>query len=164
MKLNDTQLILLTTASQRENGSLIPLPDTLADAADRANKMITALIKKVLAEEGPVAEPTFAWREENGKWIGVRITDAGRSAIGVNEPTLDGAPAPTPAKAAPKVTKTSLVIDMLRRTEGATLYELVTVTGWLPHTVRAALTGVRKKGHDIAKGKRDEVTCYTLAA
>ncbi|WP_347304486.1 DUF3489 domain-containing protein [Croceibacterium sp. TMG7-5b_MA50] len=52
---------------------------------------------------------------------------------------------------------------MLRRDEGATLTELIGATGWLPHTTRAALTGLRKKGHDIAKSTRDEVTCYSLA-
>jgi hypothetical protein len=41
--------------------------------------------------------------------------------------------------------------------------ELIEATGWLPHTTRAALTGLRKKGHAIARGKRDDATCYTLA-
>jgi hypothetical protein len=34
-KLNDAQLILLSTASRREGGSFYPLPATLADADDR---------------------------------------------------------------------------------------------------------------------------------
>jgi hypothetical protein len=38
------------------------------------------------------------------------------------------------------------------------------VTGWLPHTTRAALTGLCKKGHTITKGSRDGVTAYTIAA
>jgi hypothetical protein len=164
MRLSDTQLILLTTASQRDNGSLIPLPDTLRDAAERANRAITALIKKVLAQEGPVSEPTFAWREEDGKHIGVRITDAGREAIGVNNSDVDPAPTP-PTEPAPaqlkKQTKANLVLEMLQRSEGATLEELVAATGWLPHTTRAALTGLRKKGRQIDKGKRADVTCYT---
>lgn len=167
-KLNDTQLILLTTASQRDNGSLLPLPPALQDAADRANKAITALVKKVLAEEGPVTEPVFAWREEDGRLIGVRITDAGRAAIGVGEPDPEATPAPPPEEAAAptgkKQTKAALVLEMLQRAEGATLDELVTATGWLPHTTRAALTGLRKKGHQIEKGKRGDATCYTIAA
>jgi hypothetical protein len=43
-KLNDTQLILLSTAAQREGGSLLPLPETLVKAGDRATKAIAALI------------------------------------------------------------------------------------------------------------------------
>lgn len=60
--------------------------------------------------------------------------------------------------------KTSQVLEMLRRPEGATLAQLVGATGWLPHTTRAALTGLRKKGHAIAKDKVDGVTRYTIAA
>ena len=62
------------------------------------------------------------------------------------------------------VSKISLVADLLRRKDGATLAELVTATGWLPHTTRAALTGLRKKGHDIERGSRDGVTIYSIAA
>jgi len=28
---------------------------------------------------------------------------------------------------------------------------------------QAALTGLRKKGHAIVRGKRDDMSCYTLA-
>ena len=53
---------------------------------------------------------------------------------------------------------------MLRRAEGAKLNELVAATGWLPHTTRAALTGLRKKGHSIEKATRDGATAYMIAA
>jgi hypothetical protein len=53
----------------------------------------------------------------------------------------------------------ALVVELLSRESGATLAEL---TGWLPHTTRAALTGLRKKGHKVAKAKRGEVTCYAI--
>lgn len=59
-------------------------------------------------------------------------------------------------------TKSELVLSLLRRGEGATLAELIEATGWLPHTTRAALTGVRKKGHAIEKSKRGEETCYRI--
>ena len=39
---------------------------------------------------------------------------------------------------------------------------MVKATGWLPHTTRAALTGLKKKGHAIGRDKRDEVTCYRI--
>jgi hypothetical protein len=35
---------------------------------------------------------------------------------------------------------------MLSTDKGATLEELTDATGWLPHTARAALTGLRKRG------------------
>ena len=58
--------------------------------------------------------------------------------------------------------KIDQVIALLRRQEGATLAEMVEATGWLPHTTRAALTGLKKKGHTIEKSKRDDVTCYRI--
>ena len=60
--------------------------------------------------------------------------------------------------------KIGKVLALLRRSEGATLGEMVEATGWLPHTTRAALTGLKKKGHAIDKSKRDEVTCYRIVA
>ncbi|QGN55051.1 DUF3489 domain-containing protein [Novosphingobium sp. Gsoil 351] len=58
--------------------------------------------------------------------------------------------------------KIASVIALLERDQGAILAELVEATGWLPHTTRAALTGLKKKGHTIAKDKRGDVTCYHI--
>jgi DNA-binding IclR family transcriptional regulator len=59
--------------------------------------------------------------------------------------------------------KAALVLDLLGREQGATLAELVGATGWQPHSARAMLTGLRKKGHAVERGKRGDVTCYQLA-
>ena len=67
-----------------------------------------------------------------------------------------------PAKA-PRVTKSAAVVALLQRPQGATLTELITATGWLPHTARAALTSIRKQGRVIEKVKRGETTCYHIA-
>ena len=66
------------------------------------------------------------------------------------------ADADTPAAAAKAPSKTSLILDLLGRTEGATLDQLVAATGWLPHTARAMLTGLKKKGHIIVSEKPAE--------
>lgn len=63
---------------------------------------------------------------------------------------------------APATSKIAAVIRLLERKQGATLAEMVEVTGWLPHTTRAALTGLKKKGHTLAKDKREDVTCYRI--
>ena len=60
------------------------------------------------------------------------------------------------------LTKTTAVLTLLHRDKGVTLTELVEATGWQPHTTRAVLTGLRKKGHPIERRKRDDVTCYHL--
>lgn len=58
--------------------------------------------------------------------------------------------------------KINIVTDLLRREDGATLDEMVATTGWQPHSTRAVLTGLRKKGHSITKSKREDVTCYRI--
>lgn len=75
-------------------------------------------------------------------------------------PAPEGAPTPAPRAES----KIGQVIRLLERSEGATLDEMVTATGWLPHTTRAALTGLKKKGHLITKGKRGDVTCYFIVS
>lgn len=66
-------------------------------------------------------------------------------------------------KSSPKPnTKIAKVIALLVRKQGATLEEMTGATGWQVHSVRAALTGLKKKGHEIAKSKRDDVTCYRI--
>jgi len=62
----------------------------------------------------------------------------------------------------PPASKISTVIALLGRTEGATLADMIAATNWLPHTTRAALTGLRKKGYQIARTAVDGVTRYTL--
>ena len=59
--------------------------------------------------------------------------------------------------------KAETVLTLLRRAEGATLDELVAATGWLPHTTRAAMTGLKKKGHQITRTKVEGVSLYTVA-
>lgn len=78
----------------------------------------------------------------------------------------DGAPAADTAHVQAKrpAPKTEQVLALLRRPDGATVPELMAATGWLPHTTRAALTGLRKKGHTITRGSRDGATCYTATA
>jgi predicted ArsR family transcriptional regulator len=74
-------------------------------------------------------------------------------------------PAPAAHAVAQEVpTKTATIIMLLQREGGATLGDLVAATGWLPHTTRAALTGLRKKGHAISKTKPDGVTTYSIAS
>lgn len=54
-------------------------------------------------------------------------------------------------------------MDLLSREGGATLDDLTRATGWLPHTVRAALSGLRKKGHVIASDKVDGTRAWRIA-
>jgi hypothetical protein len=52
--------------------------------------------------------------------------------------------------------KLAQVIELLHRDRGATIEELIAATGWLAHTTRAALTGLRKRGYAVAIDRSDD--------
>ena len=53
--------------------------------------------------------------------------------------------------------KLAAVVSLLRREGGATIDQLADAMGWLPHTTRASLTGLRKRGFGIDRRKaKDE--------
>jgi hypothetical protein len=50
-------------------------------------------------------------------------------------------------------TKRAVLIGMLERPEGASVAEIGQRLGWLPHTVRAAITGLRHAGREVTRSK-----------
>jgi hypothetical protein len=169
-KLDDLHLILLSTAAQRDDGSMLPVAATIADQPDRIAKALPALLKHKLVDEVVGLTTGPAWRTDGDERFALIINDAGRAAIGVSNTGEESAtPAielvePTSIGTPRTGSKSAAVIALLHREQGATLSEMVEATGWLPHTTRAALTGLRKKGHAIAKCKRGDVTCYSIVA
>lgn len=156
--LSDTQLVLLSAASQRDDLLLTP-PQRLVGGA-RA-KVAATLLKRGLVVEVTVGLDRPAWRSDAGDRLGLRITPAGLAALGL-EPADDEAEATdrdretaTPTTIHPPAprssSKAALVLGLLARPVGATLDQLVAATGWQSHTTRAALTGLRKKGHPITR-------------
>jgi hypothetical protein len=53
--------------------------------------------------------------------------------------------------------KLDRILALLSSQTGATLAELIEATGWLPHSARAALTGLRKRGYDLRLARRERV-------
>ena len=160
--LSDTQCILLSTAAQRDDGSVYPLSTTLKPGGG-TSKAVEALTARGFAEERETDSAEAVRRTDGDVRYGVFITSAGAAAIGLGEPNGEEHMQVLPTPIAKGPSKTSLVIDLLGRANGVTLPELIAATGWLPHTTRAALTGIRKKGHQIERTKRDGVTCYRIA-
>lgn len=113
------------------------------------------MIKKTsIARPVSMIEPAVT-----GKGAKAIIQDGVPSATG-----LDNLPASAPtteASAKPR-SKRALVLDLLRRDDGATLPELMAVTGWQAHSVRAVLTGLRKSGLILEKSIRNSATCYQI--
>jgi len=52
---------------------------------------------------------------------------------------------PLPVVAAPVGSKQSQLLTMLRSSSGATLEQMMTLTGWQAHSVRGAISGVLRK-------------------
>ena len=61
-------------------------------------------------------------------------------------------------------TKQQQLAALVVRDEGATLDQMIAATGWLPHTTRAALTGLKKKGYVISSDKVEGVRTYRAVA
>lgn len=61
-------------------------------------------------------------------------------------------------------TKTVIVTKLLSRPRGASLGDINGVTGWQAHSIRAFLTGLRKKGVSLAREQRkDGATSYRIS-
>lgn len=51
-------------------------------------------------------------------------------------------------------TKADAVNRLLRRAKGATITDIMSATSWQPHSVRAFMSGLRKKGTEILRDQR----------
>ncbi|MBP8231594.1 MAG: DUF3489 domain-containing protein [Rhizorhabdus sp.] len=72
---------------------------------------------------------------------------------------------PPPAAPIAKVPggKQAKVIQMLSRKQGASLDQITEATGWLPHSARAVLSGLRKKGYVIDRTTTPKGSFYRIA-
>lgn len=67
------------------------------------------------------------------------------------------------AKKSSPQTKSAIVIALLNRGRGASIDAICKTTKWQSHSVRAFLTGLRKKGFTIAREQRgDDGTAYRI--
>ncbi|MEM0948179.1 MAG: DUF3489 domain-containing protein [Pseudomonadota bacterium] len=72
---------------------------------------------------------------------------------------------PTPTLSAKlRITKKVRLETLLARTRGATLAQLQKELGWQPHSVRAAISGLRKAGRSIELRESNGRKVYRLAA
>ena len=148
-QLSDTQTIILSRAAQNEDRIALPLPDSLRGGA--AAKVVSTMIVKGLIEEveADMRKGEPVWRETgDGHGVTLIATDAGLAAIGIEPEDASAEPIDKPASKTrtPRAgTKQAKLIAMLRTPEGATIDEIVSETGWLPHTARGAMSGALKK-------------------
>ncbi|WP_295509517.1 DUF3489 domain-containing protein [uncultured Sulfitobacter sp.] len=174
--LTITQSLILTTGAQRADNIAMPLPEGLHGAA--AKKVVTMMIDRGWLKEVDTntrkGEPF--WRETgDGHGTTLVVTDAGLLAVGI-EPvvvkTMAAVRQHAAAAPAPKTpmiranTKQAQIIALLQRPEGASIAEIVAVTGWLAHSVRGLISGGLKKklGLPVTSEKQDgRGTVYSLS-
>ena len=189
-RLSDTQLIILSNASARDDGiAVVPPKMNKATAA----KVVASLLARKLMRELRSKPGMPVWRQDNdGRSISLMITRAGRQAIGVDEnkaakqasspdskigsrsrshrkggsPKSSSSTPPTLNVASPRNwIEATAGGGMLSSNGGATLDALIKATGWLPHTTRAALTGLRKRGFSIKRSREaGEASMYRIAS
>jgi hypothetical protein len=175
-KLTDTQLVILNAAAGRETRTVLPLPKSLKVNKGTATSVLKAMMAKALIEERPAKPGDEPWRKDNdGRGFSLNLTVTGLAALdygGTDKPTKSqsakspkGSPATSaPTDAPPRGGKAETILALVTRPGGAGIEELQKVTGWQPHSVRAALTGLRKRGIEITRAKEDGATVYHAKA
>ncbi len=154
--LNDRHTAILANAANRTDGCVLPLPDGIQVKGGALTAMLRALERRGLAERS--AEDAWTITEAGRAAVpGTVATEAGESEEGqaalqsaVAEPdTGDGHDAPKPLFR--PGSRQAQLLDLLQRDEGADIDEMVQFTGWQPHSVRAVLTGFRKRGIEVTR-------------
>lgn len=158
-KLTTLQLTVLSSACARDD-ALATRPINLRPAA--ATKLVASLFDKGFAKEIRAKPNAPVWREDEEGRYALKVLKTGRLAVEAQAgpaAAIESEASPIIAEqgnvsasdaastlAPPRGAKRAKVITLLQRPEGAAMAELIKVTGWLPHTTRAALSGLRKAG------------------
>lgn len=185
-QLSDSQLVVLSTACQRDDRSIYPLIAKLPGGA--AAKVLNSLLNKGLIKEVQAKREDTVWRDDKKRGrLTLRATPAAFDALGITQekvapPSQDedvshGEDPGSRRKKAPKPekkprggrtdSKQAKLIEMLKRPEGATIEEIAVKFEWQQHTVRGAIAGALKKKLGLnVQSEKDEQRgrVYRIAA
>lgn len=169
--LSVIQTAIIARAAQRPDRAVFPLVLDARLVGGARTKVLTALLTRELVEEVATDLVETAWRKsEPGHYVTLRLTDAGMIAAGVTaappaaESDATAATAVLASPPKPPSGKLGLVLAALGTDNGASIDTLTSLTGWLPHTTRAALTRLRQRGFPITRHVEDGRTSYRLAS
>lgn len=175
-QLTSAQHAILAYALEHTQGKIEWFPDNIKGGARK--KVLEGLVNRALITSS------------GSDWL---VADEGYDAMGRARPAAAPAPAPLPAdpeidaavtaaeaewakdkapdpvQAKPRTrenSKQASIIEMLKRPEGATISQIVQLTGWQAHTVRGTFAGAFKKklGLTIVSDKaKGEERVYRIA-
>jgi len=178
IELTDAQFGMMRAAAERDDRCLSPSPALKGGAARKvAAKLVAANLAREIKARGDM--PVWPRDLEGGQSFALKLTAAGLKIIATRkEPAAaiesEGPASPDAATssmssvdatagskhandAAPRSgTKLAEVVGLLRRSGGAAIGELTAATGWLPHTTRAAITGLRKRGYSVIRERAED--------
>lgn len=176
-RLDLTHGALLNAGLARHDGALLPAPDFVPQDAEHLDQAIVSLVRRGLAriEDGaacisPLGVSAMLKTDPNGGPITCRqalelapLPDRYQRANEDADSPAEQVPASLAAARPRKPGKLDLIAEMLAAPAGATLEELTVAIGWLPHSVRAGMTGLRKQGHTITRSNADGVTRFAIS-
>jgi len=148
IQLTNTQSIILSAACARDDGLIFPVTADIKGGP--VGNSLKSMLKRGLIEEIKASDLNTVWRhDEDIGPVTLKATPLAYSALGNNggetmtfeNPQRESVET-NPAR---KSTKQAMLIDLLKRPEGATIAEIADATGWRFHTIRGAMSGALKK-------------------
>lgn len=141
--LSQTQLLVIEAAARHPEHRLTR-PEGVKPPTYRS--ALQSLRRRGLISDAPATVGS------DRRPAGPVLSDAGLARIApalVEERAVPQPEAPTVRSPRPD-SKLARLVAMLARPDGASLDDLATAAAWRPHTTRAALTGLRKRGYALA--------------
>ncbi|WP_297476484.1 DUF3489 domain-containing protein [Ferrovum sp.] len=142
-ELTIAQYFILNYAHEKTEGKLVEFPDNIKGGARK--KVIECMFNRALIT--PLGDDWFI-AAEGYDALGVPrkgpMTPAGLDAVISAAEEQSNEPVQKPTRTRDS-SKQAQVIAMLKRPEGATIAQIMDVTGWLQHTVRGTFAGAFKK-------------------
>ena len=120
-----------------------------ARSGPAATRTSSAAAQAGVAPEG--ASESIDVSKNTTRSPGAQSSQSNPPSEGVDLPTAN-IPGADPDRARAS-TKRAVLIGLLERPDGASVAELGQRLGWLPHSVRAAITGLRHAGREVTRSK-----------
>jgi hypothetical protein len=167
IQLTEAQRSVLEPAADREDRCIFPVTASLKGGA--VGNVCKSLIKRGLVEAVPATDDSTVWSHgEDGVALTLIATEAGAQAVSGDPQELPEAASKPAAPAKPAAAKVEQepakrpnrgeqLVKLLKRARGATIAEMAEATGWQPHSVRGALSGLvgKKMGLTVTSEKVD---------